>query len=130
MKKSEKLIKIALLSAFCVLNVADMLQTLTFLKMGIEGNPLVVYHPQLWFPLKFAFAFGLPLGLYHLDVYLKSRKSEGFLSHLRWFVRLVYISIFFADILYGLLVFRNMPVLSAFQPNSFKYILCLPSFPP
>jgi len=91
-----------------------MIQTLAALKMGIEGNPFVVYFPQLWFPLKFVFAFGLPLGLYRLDVYLKSRKTEGFLSFLKWFVLLVYISIFFADLLYASLVSSNMPLLGIF----------------
>jgi len=113
MKKSEKLIKIVLLSAFCILNIIDMIQTLAFLRMGIESNPFVVNYPSLWFPLKIAFTFGLPLGLYRLDVYLKSRQSEGFLSYLKWFVILTYASIILADILYVVLVFGNMYILGS-----------------
>jgi len=110
-KKLEKLIKITLLSAFCIVNAIDMIQTFAFLRMGIESNSFAVNYPSLWFPLKIALTFGLPLGLYRLDVYLKSRKSEGFLWYLKWFVILTYASILLADILYARLILRNMSIL-------------------
>ena len=110
MKRSEKFIKITLLSVFCVLNVIDMIQTLAALRMGIEGNPFVVYFPELWFPLKFVLAFGFPIGLYQLDLYLTRREDESIISSLRLFVDLTYLIVLLADIFFLFLVLRNMSI--------------------
>jgi len=112
----EKLLKMSLLYAFCFLNAVDMVQTLAFLRMGIEGNLLVVYNPQLWFLAKFIFAFGLPLGIYRLDVFLESKEDEGFFSYLKWLVIFVYVSVFLADIFYLSLVWRNTSLLGRLLP--------------
>jgi len=112
----EKLVKTALLYAFCFLNAIDMVQTLAFLRLGIEGNLFVVYYPQLWFVLKFVFTFGLPVGLYRLDVYLEPKEDEGFFSYLKKFVAFVYLIVFFADIYYLSLVMRNISILGRLLP--------------
>jgi len=107
----EKMLKLSLLWTFCLLNAIDFVQTIAFLKMGIEGNPFVVFYPYLWFPLKFALAFGFPLGLYQLDLYLAKKEDQGIISSLRSFVDFVYISILLADVFFLFLVLRNMSVL-------------------
>ena len=107
----EKYTKTAVLSMFCFLNVIDLVQTMSFLRMGIEGNRLAVFYPQLWFILKVSVAFGLPLGLYKLDEYLETKEDEGFVSNLRLFVGFVYLVIFFADVFYFSIVLGNMRIL-------------------
>jgi len=107
MQVFEKLGKIVLLSAFCFLNAVDLIQT-------VQGNP------WSWLILKIALTFGLPLGLYRLDVYLKSIESRGFFTILRWFVILTYVSVFIADILYSLLVLRRMSLLVVSYPKSLR----------
>ena len=107
----EKLIKLALLNAFCFLNAIDFVQTLSFLRMGVEGNLFVVYYPYLWFPLKLVLAFGFPLGLYQLDLYLTKKEDDGIISSLRSFVNLAYLTVLLADIFFLFLVLRNMSVL-------------------
>jgi len=79
--------------------------------MGIESNPLAVHYSSLWFLLKVAFAFGLPLGLYRLDTYLDGKPDEGFFPYLNGLVALVYITVLFADIFFFVLVLRNSRVL-------------------
>lgn len=112
----EKFVKTALLYAFCFLNAIDMVQTLAFLRMGIEGNLFAVYYPQLWFLLKFAFTFGLPVVLYRLDVYLEAKEDEDSFSYLKGFVAVVYFFVFFADVFYLSLVVRNISVLGRLLP--------------
>lgn len=107
----EKLIKSVILFFFCLLNAIDMVQTVAFLRMGIEGNIFVVYYPQLWFVLKFVFAFGLPSGLYYLDAYVQAKEDEGFYTHLGRFIDIMYVIIVFADIFYLQLVMRNTKIL-------------------
>ena len=111
MEDFKKLLKLCLLYAFCFLNAIDLVQTLAFLRMGIEGNPFVVYHPYLWFPLKFALAFGLPIGLHQLDLYLMKKEDESIISSLRSLVDFVYLTVLGADIFFLFLVLRNMSVL-------------------
>jgi len=112
----EKLIKTAVLSAFFFLNAIDMVQTLAFLRMGIEGNFFVVYYPQLWFLLKFLFTFGLPVGLYRLDSHLEAKEDEGVFTFLNKFVAVVYIIVFFADVFYLSIILRNISILGRFLP--------------
>jgi len=112
----EKLVKTALLYAFCFLNAIDIVQTLAFLKMGIEGNLFAVYYPQLWFLLKFAFTFGLPVVLYRLDVHLEAKEDESPFSYTRGFVAIAYLFIFFADIFYLTLVMKNISILGRLLP--------------
>jgi len=111
MEYPEKLMKLGLLYTFCFLNAIDLVQTLAFLRMGIEGNPFVVYNPYLWFPMKFALAFGLPIGLFKLDIFLEEREDEGVISSLRPFVEFVYLTVLLADIFFLFLVLRNMSIL-------------------
>jgi len=116
MESFEKLLKLGVLYTFCLLNAVDLVQTLSFLRMGIEANPLVVSYPHLWFPLKLALTFGLPFGLYHLDLYL-TRKEEaedenGVFSFVKGLVGLVYFVVLAADVFFLSLVLRNMSILS------------------
>lgn len=111
MKQYLKIIKLALLFMFSLVNAIDAAQTLTFIQMGIEVNIFTMDYPQIWLALKLIFTFGLPIGLYRLDVYLSTKPKEGFLSTLRWFVLLTYASVFLADILYLQLIIRNMTFL-------------------
>jgi len=116
MDEFEKPIKTALLSAFSFLNAVDMVQTLAFLRVGIEGNPFVIYYPELWFPLKFVFTFGLPLGVYRLDNYLEAKKDEGIFPYLKGLVAFAYVSIFFADLFFLSLVLRNTTIFGGLFP--------------
>jgi len=111
MEPIEKLLKLGILYAFCFLNAIDFVQTLAFLKMGIEGNPLAVEYPYLWFPFKFAFAFGLPIGLYQLDLYLSKKEEEGMTSSVGSFVDFVYLIVLLGDIFFLSIVLRNMSFL-------------------
>jgi len=111
MEYFEKLLKLGVLYAFCFLNAIDLVQTLSFLRMGIEGNPFVVYYPYLWFPLKFVLAFGLPIGLYQLDLYLTKKENGSVICSIRPFVDLFYLTLLVADIFFLFLVLRNMSIL-------------------
>lgn len=110
MEYFEKLLKLGLLYTFCFLNAIDFVQTLAFLRMGIEGNLFVVSYPYLWFPLKFVLAFGFPIGLYQLDLYLTKKEDEGIISSLRSFVDFIYLIVLLADIFFLFLVLRNMSI--------------------
>ena len=111
METFERILKINLLYVFCLLNAIDMAQTLSFLRLGIESNPFAVYYPYIWFPLKFLFTFGLPLGLYQLDVYLDKKEDEGFHNFLKSLVGLTYFMVLIADIFFFSVVLRNMSIL-------------------
>jgi len=111
MEYFEKLLKLGVLYTFSFLNAIDLVQTLSFLRMGIEGNSFVVYYPYLWFPLKCVLAFGLPIGVYQLDLYLTQKEDRGIISSLRSFVDLAYLIVLFADIFFFFLVLRNMSIL-------------------
>lgn len=112
----EKLLKLISLAVFSFLNALDMVQTAAFLKMGLEGNPLVLNDPQLWFALKFAFTFGMPTGLYVLDVYTEVMEHAAFLRYLRAFIALSYLAIAWADIFFLSLVLRNISILGRVLP--------------
>ena len=116
MESLEKLLKSGLLYAFCLLNALDFVQTLTFLRRGIEGNPFVVYYPLLWGILKLAVTFGLPVGLYRLDSYIARREEvgdeNGAVAYLRVLVGLIYFTVLAADVFFLSLVLRNMSILS------------------
>jgi len=123
MEYFEKLLKLGLLYAFCFLNAIDFVQTLAFLRMGIEGNLFIVYYPYLWFPLKFVLAFGFPIGLYKLDLYLKEKEDEGIISSLRSFVDIAYLIVFLADIFFLFLVLRNMSIPEGhLLPNHLQFL--------
>jgi len=107
----ERVVKTNVLFFFCVLNIVDMVQTWTFLRMGIEANLVAVNHPPLWFLLKAALAFGLPLGLYQLDAYLDGKADEGLLSYVNGLVTVAYVMILFADFFFFSLVVKNSHVL-------------------
>lgn len=111
METLEGILKRNLLYIFCLLNAIDMVQTVSFLRMGIESNPYAVYYPHLWFPLKFLVTFGLPIGLYKLDVYLEEKEDEGFYDFLRTFVGLTYLIILIADVFFLYVVLRNISIL-------------------
>jgi len=107
----ETILKISILSVFCVLNTIDMIQTIFFIRIGIESNALAVNYPYLWFPFKVIFAFGFPIGLYKLDAYLDKKEDEGSYDILRSLVGILYLSVIVADIVYFSIVLRNMSVL-------------------
>jgi len=112
----EKLIKAFVLFVFSLLNAIDMVQTMDFLQMGIEGNILAVSYPQLWFALKAAFAFALPITLYYIDAYLETKEDEGLYAYLDRFVDFVYVIVFFANIYYLQLVMKNTRILGRVLP--------------
>jgi len=112
----ERLVKSALLLAFSVLNVIDMVQTTAFLRMGIEGNLFAVHYPLLWFILKASFAFGLPVGLSLLDNYVDDEDDEGFHPLLKQVASALYVIVFFADIVFLLQVAKNTAVLGRVLP--------------
>ena len=114
METFEMLLKKGLLYVFCILNAIDLVQTLSFLRMGIESNPYVIYYHYLWFPLKFLFTFGLPIGLYQLDVYLNEKEDEGFFSFLESLVGLMYFMVLVADFFFLYVVLRNISILGRF----------------
>lgn len=107
----ERALKTGILFFFCMLNAIDMVQTWTFLRMGVEGNLFAVNNPTLWFLFKAAISFGLPLVLYHLDAYLDDKSDEGLFSYLNRLVSLVYLTILFADIFFLILVLKNIHIL-------------------
>jgi len=111
MEYFERLVKLGLLYAFCFLNAIDFVQTISFLRMGIEGNLFAVHYPYVWFPMKFALAFGFPLGLYQIDLYLAKKEDEGIISSLRYFIDFVYLTVLLADVFFLFLVLRNMSIL-------------------
>ena len=111
METFERILKKSLLYVFCLLNAVDIAQTLSFLRLGIESNPFAVYYPYIWFPLKFLFTFGLPLGLYQLDVYLDKKEDEGFHNFLKSLVGLTYLMVLVADAFFLFVVLRNMSIL-------------------
>jgi len=112
----ERLVKSALLLAFTLLNVIDMVQTTAFLRMGIEGNLFAVHYPLLWFILKASFAFGLPVGLSLLDIYLDDKDDEGCHPLLEQLVSALYIIVFLADVVFLLQVSKNTAVLGRLLP--------------
>ena len=89
-----------------------MAQTVYFVRIGIESNPLAVNYPHIWFPFKFLFSFGFPIGLYKLDSYLEKKEEEGSYEILRSLVGLLYLTVLVADIYYFFVVLRNMSVLT------------------
>jgi len=112
----EKLIKASVLFVFSLLNAIDMVQTTAFLQRGIEGNIFAVSYPQLWFALKAAFAFALPIALYYIGDYLDTKEDEGLYLYLDRFVDFVYVIVFFANIYYLQLVIRNTRILGRVLP--------------
>jgi len=115
----EKLVKTTLLSVFCFLNAVDMVQTLAFIRMGIEGNLFVVHYPLLWAVLKASFTFGLPPILYLVDVYLNEKTDEDDESlfwYMKRFITMFYVIIFLADIYFLLLVSKNISILGRLLP--------------
>ena len=100
------------LFTFSLLNAIDLVQTISFLKMGIESNLFAVYYPEIWFPLKFAFTFGLPICLLKLDNYSRKREyNSQTLNFLDLSVMVMYIIILIADLFYIQLVLRNISIL-------------------
>lgn len=88
-----------------------MLQTVSFLRIGIESNPLAVHYPYVWFPFKFIFTFGFPIGLYMLDCYLEKKEDEWPYDLLRSLVTLFYLVVLIADFVYFFIVLRNTSIL-------------------
>jgi len=116
MESFEKMVKISLLSMFSLLNAIDMIQTVSFLQMGIEGNQFVVHYPQVWFVLKVVLAFGLPLGLYRFDSYLDDKEDEGGFASMKFFVGLMYFMVLLADVYFFSLVLKNSRILGRLLP--------------
>lgn len=114
METFERILKQGLLYVFCLLNAIDLAQTLSFIRMRIESNLFAVYYPHLWFPLKFLFTFGLPIGLYQLDLYLNKKGSEEFSSFLSSLIGFAYFMVLVADIFFLSVVLRSMSLLGRF----------------
>jgi hypothetical protein len=51
MEKLQTLFKTSLLVTFSLLNVIDLVQTISFLRAGAESNSFAVNYPYLWIPL-------------------------------------------------------------------------------
>jgi hypothetical protein len=111
MEAFESFIKKGLLYFFCLLNTLDMAQTISFLRVRMESNPYAVNYPYIWFPLKILLAFGLPIGLYQLDIYLDEKGEEGFFNFLRSLVAFTYLTVLVADIFFLYVVLRNISIL-------------------
>jgi hypothetical protein len=79
--------------------------------MEIESNLLAVHYPYIWFPFKFIFTFGFPIGLYKLDCYLEKKENEWPFDTLRSLVGLLYLMVLTADIIYFSIVLNNMSIL-------------------
>jgi hypothetical protein len=118
MDRFEKFAKISLLSGFCLLNAIDIIQTLEFLRMGIEANLFVVYNPLQWAILKGAFTFGLPPILYLIDIYLdaKTDEEESLFWYLRKLVGVSYVVVLLADLFFLSVVLGNMSILGRLLP--------------
>jgi hypothetical protein len=107
LEKFQTLFKTSLLVAFSLLNSIDLVQTMFFLRAGVESNSFAVHYPYLWIPLKSVFTFGLPLVLYKLDVYLRGKADD---SH--WFLRalltVMYFAVLMADLYFLLVILHNV----------------------
>jgi len=106
-------LKVILLLTFLLLNIIDMVQAVSLLRLGLESNLYAVFYPHLWFPFKFILTIGFPVGLYKLDVYLGRREEGDFSRFLESVVGLMYVSFFLADIFYLFVVLRNMSTLGS-----------------
>jgi len=111
MDKLEMLLKKGLLYVFSLLNAIDMSQSVSFIDLGIESNQFAVHYPYLWFPFKFVFTFGFPIGLYKLDVYLQDKEDKHSYYFLRSLVGLLYFTVLIANIYFFRIVLRNMSTL-------------------
>jgi hypothetical protein len=107
MEKLQTLFKTSLLVTFSLLNAIDLVQTISFLRAGVESNSFAVDYPYLWIPLKFVFLFGFPLALYKLDVFLRGKTDDS-----RWFWRalltVTYFAVLIADLYFLLVVIHNV----------------------
>lgn len=113
-RKFDAILRVSILSLFFLLNIIDMIQTVFLLEMRLESNPVAVYYPQLWFPLKLALALAFPVGTYLLGVYLEGKENRSFYPYLKPLLSLMYILIIFADLFYFSVVLRNSSRLSLF----------------
>jgi len=113
MGKIVNVLKVVLLLTFWLLNIIDMVQAVSLLRLGLESNPYVVFYPHLWFPFKFFFTFGFPIGLYKLDAYLDRREDGDFSRFLESVVGLLYVAFLLADMFYLFVVLRNMSTLGS-----------------
>ncbi len=111
MKRLETLLKTGLLFLFSLLNAIDLVQTMHFLRRGIEANLFAVYYPHLWFTVKLALTLGLPFSLHKLDIYLQKEDRGGFHDFLGYLAVLLYLVVLLADILLISIVLRNTSVL-------------------
>lgn len=102
-----------LLLTFGVLNIIDMVQAVSLLRLGRESNPYAVFYPHLWFPFKFILTIGFPIGLYKLDAYLDRREDGDFSRFLESVVGLMYAAFLLADVFYLFVVLRNMSTLGS-----------------
>jgi len=107
MEKLETLFKTSLLVAFSLLNTIDLVQTISFLKAGVESDLFAVEYPYLWIPLKFVLIVGFPLALYKLDVYVRGKTDDS-----RWFWRalltVTYFAVLMADLYFLLVIIHNV----------------------
>lgn len=111
MEQTVNVLKVVLLLTFWVLNIIDMVQAVSLLRLGLESNPYVVFYPYLWFPFKFIFTTGFAIGLYKLDTYSGRREDGDFSRFLESVVGLMYVALLLADIFYLFVVLRNMSTL-------------------
>jgi hypothetical protein len=107
MEKLKTLFKTSLLVTFSLLNAIDLVQTISFLRAGVESDSFAVDYPYLWIPLKFVLILGFPLVLYKLDVYLTGKTDDS-----RWFLRalltVTYFAVLMADLYFLLVIIHNV----------------------
>ena len=113
MGKIVNVLKVILLLTFLLLNIIDMVQAVSLLRLRLESNPYVVFYPYLWFPFKFILTIGFPIGLYKLDAYLDRREDGDFSRFLESVVGLLYVAFLLADMFYLFVVLRNMSTLGS-----------------
>ena len=107
MEKLQTIFKASLLVTFSLLNAIDLVQTISFLRTGVESNSFAVDYPYLWIPLKFVLTFAFPVALYKLDAYLRGKNYYS-----RWFWRalltVTYFAVLMADLYFLLVVIHNV----------------------
>jgi len=112
MEEPKTLFKAILLVTFSLLSGIDLVQTIFFLRAGVESDSFAVDYPYLWILLKFVLILGFPLVLIKLDVYVRGKTDDS-----RWFLRalltVTYFAVLMADLYFLLVIIHNVSSVNA-----------------
>lgn len=112
MEKPKTLFKASLLVTFSLLSGIDLVQTISFLRAGVEADAFAIDYPYAWIFLKFVLILGFPLVVYKLDVYMRGKTDDS-----RWFLRalltVTYFAVLMADLYFLLVIIHNVSSMSA-----------------